>query len=210
MRKTTKLAVGVALALAASGAANATVYDITAVLSGNDGGFSYSSLNDASGSNSQGLGPDGELASILDAGSLGTYDDVTGAFDAVLALDNVAGPITLAGTLFFDNAGLLSANSTLGITFSGTQSGSLSDTVLGFVAGDICCSGTNDPNSFDGNFLTLWGANFSDASFGGSYTGATLGMDLRIELTSVPVPAAVWLFGSGLLGLVGVVRRKKA
>lgn len=27
--------------------------------------------------------------------------------------------------------------------------------------------------------------------------------------TAVPVPAAVWLFGSGLLGLVGVARRKK-
>ena len=27
--------------------------------------------------------------------------------------------------------------------------------------------------------------------------------------TVVPVPAAVWLFGSGLLGLVGVARRKK-
>jgi len=26
----------------------------------------------------------------------------------------------------------------------------------------------------------------------------------------VPVPAAVWLFGSGLMGLVGVARRKKA
>lgn len=26
----------------------------------------------------------------------------------------------------------------------------------------------------------------------------------------VPVPAAVWLFGSGLLGLVGIMRRKKA
>jgi hypothetical protein len=25
----------------------------------------------------------------------------------------------------------------------------------------------------------------------------------------VPVPAAVWLFGSGLIGLVGVARRKK-
>ena len=31
-----------------------------------------------------------------------------------------------------------------------------------------------------------------------------------ITVTSIPVPAAVWLFGSGLLGLVGVARRKKA
>ena len=30
------------------------------------------------------------------------------------------------------------------------------------------------------------------------------------QQTVVPVPAAVWLFGSGLLGLVGMARRKKA
>ena len=30
------------------------------------------------------------------------------------------------------------------------------------------------------------------------------------ELSAVPVPAAVWLFGSGLLGLVGVARRKRS
>ena len=31
-----------------------------------------------------------------------------------------------------------------------------------------------------------------------------------IEANLVPVPAAVWLFGSGLLGLVGVARRRKS
>ena len=31
-----------------------------------------------------------------------------------------------------------------------------------------------------------------------------------VSVSSVPVPAAVWLFGSGLLGLVGVARHKKA
>jgi hypothetical protein len=38
------------------------------------------------------------------------------------------------------------------------------------------------------------------------------GMDLSniTAYTVVPVPAAVWLFGSGLLGLVGVARRKRA
>jgi hypothetical protein len=29
-------------------------------------------------------------------------------------------------------------------------------------------------------------------------------------ISSVPVPAAVWLFGSGLIGLIGVTRRKKS
>ena len=30
------------------------------------------------------------------------------------------------------------------------------------------------------------------------------------EVSAVPVPAAIWLFGSGLIGLVGFARRKKA
>ena len=70
---------------------------------------------------------------------------------------------------------------------------------------------------------------FSDASvfpdsLPSSYTALLLGSDfdamgneigrvvLAVDITvsSAPVPAAVWLFGSGLLGLVGVARRKKA
>jgi len=37
--------------------------------------------------------------------------------------------------------------------------------------------------------------------------------DIEAQVTSlptVPAPAAVWLFGSGLIGLIGVARRKKA
>jgi hypothetical protein len=34
--------------------------------------------------------------------------------------------------------------------------------------------------------------------------------DLRVQLSAVPLPATVWLFASGLLGLVGMARRKKA
>ena len=32
----------------------------------------------------------------------------------------------------------------------------------------------------------------------------------NFDQAAVPAPAAVWLFGSGLLGLVGIARRKKA
>jgi hypothetical protein len=36
------------------------------------------------------------------------------------------------------------------------------------------------------------------------------GDSFTVATSVVPVPAAVWLFGSGLLGLVGIARRKKA
>lgn len=42
----------------------------------------------------------------------------------------------------------------------------------------------------------------------GTYS-LSIGMSQTIGLTAVPVPAAVWLFGSGLLGLIGVARRKR-
>ena len=47
-------------------------------------------------------------------------------------------------------------------------------------------------------------------------SGAFQGVAYQLHLTGtiggavIPVPAAVWLFGSGLLGLVGVARRRKA
>jgi len=39
---------------------------------------------------------------------------------------------------------------------------------------------------------------------------ARSGVVVFAEVQTVPVPAAAWLFGSGLLGLVSVARRKKA
>ena len=43
------------------------------------------------------------------------------------------------------------------------------------------------------------------------FTSAPYSLHLEgIVNSPVPVPAAVWLFGSGLLGLVGIARRKKA
>jgi len=42
------------------------------------------------------------------------------------------------------------------------------------------------------------------------FGGVPYVLHLEGTISAVPVPAAVWLFGSGLLGLVGVARRRKA
>jgi hypothetical protein len=43
------------------------------------------------------------------------------------------------------------------------------------------------------------------------FAGMSYGLHLEGTIVSaVPLPSAVWLFGSGLIGLVGVARRKKA
>ena len=43
---------------------------------------------------------------------------------------------------------------------------------------------------------------------GGSVSPTTIDVDLTVS--SVPVPAAVWLFGSGILGLIGMTKRKNS
>ncbi|MCW9014348.1 MAG: VPLPA-CTERM sorting domain-containing protein [Gammaproteobacteria bacterium] len=44
----------------------------------------------------------------------------------------------------------------------------------------------------------------------GGFSGFGYGLHLEGVVAAVPVPAAVWLFGSGLIGLAGVARRRKA
>ncbi len=212
-----KKLLGIAICFLLVGPINAATYNITAVLNGG-GGFGASLFHDASGATVQSGNIVGNIDNIT--GILGTYDDVTGAFNATLDVTAVGSPVpttfTLSGTLFFDNAGLLDNNYSLFVDFLDGSFMELVDSNLGFKPGYVCCGNNgNDPNSLlvDGNgdlVMTLWGANFfSGLPFTGAYDNKTnLGMDLRIKLEPVPVPAAVWLFGSGLLGLVGVARRK--
>lgn len=205
------------VASAVSSVTHATIYDVSAVLSGSaTPGFSASAFHDASGSNVM-SGP--TLAGINSLTS-GSYDDSNGFLSVNLGMSN-GGSFTLSGFLLFGANDTLTAHSTVDIDFDGVAEGAgFSDTTIGFMGiNRVCCSGAYAPNSLaagiDSQIMTLWGANFSADVFDGTYGGATLGMDLVLDLTRpglkvVPVPAAVWLFGSGLLGLVGVARRRTA
>lgn len=64
------------------------------------------------------------------------------------------------------------------------------------------------------DFQAFIGTNGAAADFNSNFTsfddfGYLFGdWQTTVEITAVPVPAAVWLFGSGLLGLAGIARRK--
>jgi len=68
----------------------------------------------------------------------------------------------------------------------------------------IACSTTS---CSDSSTYTIDGA-FHVA--GAGFTTVAYYLHLEGHVTAVPVPAAVWLFGSGLLGLAGVARRRKS
>lgn len=63
-------------------------------------------------------------------------------------------------------------------------------------------AGNYTSQDIDGN--GIMGAAMIDGAFPG------FSANFEFNAPAVPVPAAAWLFGSGLLGLVGVARRKKA
>ena len=79
----------------------------------------------------------------------------------------------------------------------------------------LSSDGTSNPNQNLLNFSVLRffdPAGFNSITFNfdiaGGYTG---GMGVgNMTVSTIPVPAAIWLFGSGLVGLIGLARRKKS
>ena len=68
----------------------------------------------------------------------------------------------------------------------------------------------NDTNDLATLILVRQDLTFSNVSFATKEHIDFAPPTLALSTTVVPIPSAVWLFGSGLLGLIGVARRKKA
>jgi hypothetical protein len=68
--------------------------------------------------------------------------------------------------------------------------------------------------TFNGTNFTInyhWDAVSDNGGVGlGDANVTVYDLTLAGTVSSVPVPAAIWLFGSGLLGLIGIARRRKA
>ena len=102
--------------------------------------------------------------------------------------------------------------------FTGTETGTATEgvgaqTKYGFFGGsDLAATGSTAIKLFG-----FTGNGVNNGTLQSYILGsATLGADGTLTITGngspppVPLPAAVWLFGSGLMGLVGVSRRRKA
>ncbi len=149
--------------------------------------------------------------------------DIQGFFDVP---DGPTGPI-LAGDISGFNpdfGGSELPNPLMRVAGFGALSGPVTDSTLSIGMDNIPVSGfidvlwvqPGDGRSIittfnaDGTFSSEFRNGLLDAPVLFTSSGSGTWSDFNAAPPAVPVPAAVWLFGSGLLGLVGVARRRRA
>lgn len=118
-----------------------------------------------------------------------TLDDATNLFSWDISWSGLNGNISVA---HFHGPAAAGQNAGVQVNFgaiSGLSSPSIGSTTI---------SDTQEADLLAG----LWYINIHTDLFSGG--------EIRGQVQVVPIPAAIWLFGSGLLGLIGISRRKKA
>ena len=114
-----------------------------------------------------------------------------------------------------------------GSNCTGSEMGNLFYNVLGGTAGQSILDSNNGNLAFFGNVQSAyywsgtdgsvfgitnegWNFSFGDGAQGCCNGGKYAWAVQNGNVGAVPIPAAAWLFGSALLGLMGVARRKRA
>jgi hypothetical protein len=102
---------------------------------------------------------------------------------------------TLVDSVVYDSIGSELGAFAEGNSFTGADSGSITMSIARLPNGIDTNVNADDFNSA---CITPGSANISGSG------------NCSVSVSPVPVPAAIWLFGSGLLGLIGVGRRRQA
>lgn len=183
---------------------------------GSSGGFSYSGIHAATGCSKDGLymcgskrywGLSGTLIADLNTDGPISLANITGTLNAP------QGMMTINGGQLSDPGGGGFASGTLNYTF---LTGSLKDETGTFYfvgSQQMCCSGAinGGPNNLTASGFTLWGNNWdvTASQTRGDVFGTPLGIDLvGGQYIANPEPSTILLFGTGLLALP-FLRRKK-
>ena len=172
------------------------------------------------------------LADANAAGTIMNWADAN-AWAAGLDVDGVTGwrlPDTLQPDTSCDSQYGVSS---WGLNCTGSEMGNLFYNVLGGSAGTSITTTHNANYDLFSNVQSSWywsATEYAPDTLGAWYFGMSVGSqsftyktdsyyktDLNYawavqsgDVSAVPVPAAVWLFGSGLIGLIGLARRKNA
>jgi len=143
--------------------------------------------------------------------NLGTIQPASGSHSG--APDGTEAPDIDNPWLYFGSTGMHQSTSAINV-LSDDGSGSVT---LDFSGWSVTWNGIADIALGSGGIATMSCGNTCEVGdtyvldYAASNPEPSFGEEsykLHLEGTVVPVPAAVWLFGSGLLGLVGVARRK--
>jgi hypothetical protein len=138
----------------------------------------------------------GVIEIVMDVNNLGTTD-----LSLRLGIDSGG---------FGDNTGAFATNYVIPLAASsGWQTVSFSVTPTDWVGagGGGATEGTDISATLSNVALFRIYSNPDLTDYRGEKITGTLGVD---NITAVPLPAAVWLFASGLLGLIGIAKRKKS
>ncbi|PCJ88864.1 MAG: hypothetical protein COA54_01130 [Thiotrichaceae bacterium] len=144
------------------------------------------------------------------SGSLDAAGNMT--FDATGRLGIAAGFAGSIGVQAWniDNAVDGDGTNTQDIWTSGTATSNATGANSAFSMTGVPITGS-DGAGFTGQLVTAGNIGTGWLFFANTQYSERYDLDIVLSPPAViPVPAAVWLFGSGLLGLVGVARRRKA
>lgn len=149
---------------------------------------------------------------------LGTIEFITSNVSSPGGLTSVTQTLAATEQVFFTSAGSSPVSSNTG--FSGIM-GNVIPTALDFNLVDLNPTADylfSDPNVlFSGNNITtsdltglVGGVNIFNF-FGGATDNSSIFAfnATSLSVNPVPIPASVWLFCSGLIGLIGIAKRRK-